>query len=216
MTGQLPVGVVGTGESRVSTLWLDEFGRLTSHVLHGLRNGLQGVGINLEVIRSRTEHGAASSGDLRSFAMNASRQFEEVSAQVEALAFLSKEVPGAGGAEVDATIRAIATLLNAGGKGKVSLVEVLQTARAAVSPMAARLILTHMIMAASKAGANVTCAVRSVQPVAVELLLDPAVPPVLDEEVLAVAQALHIRIVAAAASFTLTFPTTLSSDTVLV
>jgi len=214
MTGQLPESARGEGTAHVSALWLDEFGRLTGHVLHGLRNGLQGVGINLEVIRSRSEVGSATAADLRVFAANAARQFEDVSAQVEALAFLSKDVPG--DAEIDATMRAIVTLLNAGGDTRVQLDGGAPQAKAAVSHIAARLIITHVIMSAAKTGSAVSCALVSARPVTAELRMTPAMTPVLDQEVLTVARALHIRIAANASAVTVTFPTTTSSDTVLV
>jgi hypothetical protein len=204
----------GDDESRLSTLWLDEFGRLTNHVLHGLRNGLQGVGINLEVIRSRTEHGGGDCGDLRTFASNASRQFEDVSAQVEALAYLSKNTSG--GTEVGPILRAIAVLLNAGGKRRVTLEESPLAARIGVDPMTARLILTHMMLTAVETGSEVTCTVSGKEPVSVAIQVDPSIAPLMNDRIVALAQGLHIKIGSVQNKVTATFPTTLSSDTVLV
>ena len=211
MTEKEPAGSL---QGRISELWLEEFGRLTNSVLHGLRNGLQGVGINLEVIRSRTDHGSAAPVDLRTFAMNASRQFEDVSAQVEALAFLSKEIPGQ--ADIGGTVRAVSLLLNAGGAARVSLAEAPIQAKAALDAHAARLILVHAIVAATKAGEKISCCVRGPVPAAVELIFRQDARIQLSSDVLEAAAALHVHFAEKPGQLTVTFPTTLISDTDLV
>ncbi len=201
-------------DARVSELWIDELGRLTDQILHGLRNGLQGVGINIEVIRSRTDHGSGNYSDLRSFAINAARQFEDVSAQIEALAFLSRTASGS--ADIGATTKAITTLLNAGGRTRVALQEAPFPARAAVSATTARLVLSHLCRTAVETGSAVSCEVRGTAPVAVAVNLDPAVNIEVNPKVVEIAEALHIKIMFEAASVAAVFPTTLTSDTVLV
>ena len=60
------------GEEHLSALWLVTLQRLTDRTAHDIRNALNGVAVNLEVVRSRAARGADGSA-IASFATAAAR-----------------------------------------------------------------------------------------------------------------------------------------------
>jgi len=210
----------------LSELWLEELGQLTGHALHALRNGLQGVAVNLEVIRSRVERTAAtsdsaesgatvtSSPDLRTFAANASRQFEDVSLRIESLAFLCRQPSGE--PELSDILNALAALVRTRDRQPLTVLGDSGDSRVAADPVAVRLLLTRLTLPAVKSGALVRCEVKIGSFVSVDLLYEPenAGGPRPDD--IAIANAAHISMKERPGGWTLTFPSTLRSDTVLV
>ena len=91
------VGVAGDGlgapaevAARAERLWLAQLHRLAGGVSHELRNALNGVAVNLEVVRSRSERDGVPARSLSSFAGSASDQLETVIAITEALVSLAR------------------------------------------------------------------------------------------------------------------------------
>ena len=72
-------------------LWAATLSLLAARIAHDFRNALNGVAVNLEVVRARSARGAAAS-DIAPFAATAATEFEAASAAAEALlAFVRSE-----------------------------------------------------------------------------------------------------------------------------
>jgi hypothetical protein len=199
----------------LSALWVAELGRLTESVLHNLRNGLQGVGVNVEVIRSRAEGGEREirTVDIRNFAANASRQFDEVARRVEALLFLVREPRGS---DVVAVLRALGGILvSSEGRG-LRIPDSASSARAGSDPVLVRLALTHAVLCALAVMTDVAAEVTTGPFVSVTLSGASSEQPALSREVADALRFHHVFCEASPGRITLTFPTALKSDTVLV
>ena len=97
--------------SSIDARWLDALQRLSSRAAHELRGALNGVSVNVEVIRSRAAKASASAGSLSSFAEAASAQVDEVIELTEALLGLAR--PAREPVELATETKRIVTLLAA-------------------------------------------------------------------------------------------------------
>ncbi len=75
------------GNEHLSALWLATLQRLADRAAHDVRNALNGVAVNVEVVRSRAGRGAEGSA-IAPFATAAAAQVEILTAQVDALVAL--------------------------------------------------------------------------------------------------------------------------------
>jgi hypothetical protein len=73
-------------------LWAATLSVLATRIAHDFRNALNGVAVNLEVVRGRSARGAAAS-DIAPFAATAASQFEAASASAEALLAFARQEP---------------------------------------------------------------------------------------------------------------------------
>ena len=99
-------GSVATSE--VAGLWLATLQRLVDRVAHDVRNTLNGVAVNLEVVRSRSAREGTSAAAVAPFAATAATQFETLSAAAEALLSLAR--PSRAPADVPGVLRQLAAL----------------------------------------------------------------------------------------------------------
>lgn len=76
----------------VAPLWLATQHAIAGRVAHEVKNTLNGVAVNLEVVRSRLGRPGALAAPAASFAETASEQFELLTEQVEALLALVRPV----------------------------------------------------------------------------------------------------------------------------
>jgi len=146
----------------LDTLWLATMQQVARRAAHELKDALNGVHLNLEVIRSRSSRDGGGSGDqLFSFAESASNQLEWLTERIEALLFLSRghrdaSVP----ADVAVTLRHLAALLVPAVKsdGGVLTVEGASgEAPTAASAVAARLALAEGLLTLTKEGGKSRC-----------------------------------------------------------
>jgi signal transduction histidine kinase len=75
-------------------LWLEALGRITSRAAHDVKGALNGVSVNLEVVRSRTERADATAVSVHRFAESASQQLEVLIRMNDALLTLARPVRG--------------------------------------------------------------------------------------------------------------------------
>ena len=92
-------------------LWVRTLGRLTEAAAHELRNALNGVAVNLEVVRSRAGRHDVAGDRLVPFAEAATGQLELATARAEALLALARPVRGP--ADIGKVIRDTLTVLGA-------------------------------------------------------------------------------------------------------
>lgn len=95
--------------STADALWLDTLQRISSRVAHELRGALNGVAVNLEVVRSRSAKPDAPASAVGSFAEAATSQLESVIAMTEALLTLARSSKGP--VDIGATTRQLVMLL---------------------------------------------------------------------------------------------------------
>lgn len=96
-------------QAELDALWLSVFAGAADRVAHGLRNLLNGVAVNLEVVRLRTARGGESAAAAATFASTAATGFELVTEAVEALLALAR--PEREPVDVAAVLGRIAALL---------------------------------------------------------------------------------------------------------
>jgi hypothetical protein len=158
-------------DPRLAALWLAALQRLADRAAHELNNALNGVVVNLEVVRVRARP-EADAGRVAPFAEAAIEQAEGATALAGALLALSR--PPRPGALVDAAVvaRQVTTLLApaVAHRGVRIWLEATEAAPAAGEPTAVRAALTLALLEAAAAAEALEAPEGS--PAA-----DPAVPP---------------------------------------
>jgi signal transduction histidine kinase len=208
-------------DGEVERHWLATLQRLTSGVAHELRNALNGVAVNLEVVRSRAAREGLAASALGSFAGSASDQLEQVIAMTDALMALARagQEPAAIGRTTDQVAALVRPALAANGGALDLVVEGEGTTR--LPAAAARLFIAATLQAAISAaratgdaskenGASLTCRVREAegQEKGVELRVEGAFArtPALDAALATLAREYGVGVVPAESSITSTFP----------
>jgi hypothetical protein len=188
---------------RVARLWLATLHEIARRAAHEVKNALNGVAVNLEVVRGRLSRpGATADGAVR-FATTASEQFERVSAFAEALLALSR--PARAPADVGAQLHTLRTLLAVGalgdGAGALRPGDGVSGADAEV----ARLVLGAALLATAGDGGAGPAAAAVLADGGVRVRL-AGVAPALDPQVAGVARDAGIDVDLGADGITLTFP----------
>ncbi len=138
-------------------LWLELLQQVAGRSAHELKGALNGVAVNLEVVRSRAEHPDAPASRVASFAESASGQLEAVIRMTEALLVLSR--PARGAANVVRTVRALGALLapaaEVAGKRLTLQLPADGTGTTAADPHVVRALLASAMLAAADGHATV-------------------------------------------------------------
>jgi hypothetical protein len=151
----------------VDELWLGVLQRLCDAAAHPFKGAMNGVVINLEVVRSRSSRsdsggteggggGGADAASLRPFAEAAAAEMESVIRSAEALLALTR--PARGPADIARIAKDIATLAAPDGATRVTIdksVERLATTSA--PPSAVRMAIGAVLLAAVEVGNDVVC-----------------------------------------------------------
>jgi signal transduction histidine kinase len=173
-------GAPSAGAS-VEQLWLATLQRLAAGVAHELRNALNGVAVNLEVVRSRSARDGTPATSLAQYAGSASEQLEGVIAIAEALVSLNREPqrPLAAARVADQVLALLRPPLVASG-GSARLV-VVGEGRTNAPPDVARIVLAAALDAAAGAAAEgrteLLCVVRPASGIEVEITAGAAPLP---------------------------------------
>jgi len=93
----------------VDKLWLRTLEDVVNRAAHEVKDSLNGVSLNLEVIRSRSAGAGANGQTFAAFATSATEQLEHLSARTEAVLFLAR--PPRDPADVALPLRHLASLL---------------------------------------------------------------------------------------------------------
>ena len=209
------VGVASSGRgapaetaARAERLWLAQLHRLAGGVSHELRNALNGVAVNLEVVRSRSERDGVPARSLASFAGSASDQLETVIAVTEALMSLARPArePATVGRIADQILAVLRPPLVASG-GSVKL-EVEGEGSTTVGAEVVRALVAAALVAASDAAGplagEIRCRVGPAAGVRMEVMASGIGP--LGEDVLRVAADSAVDVRSDGEGITLTFP----------
>jgi signal transduction histidine kinase len=100
-----------TSPSTIDAQWLAALQRLVGRVAHELKGALNGVSVNLEVIRSRAEKASAPASSVEGFAVAAAGQLDLVIALSESLLGLNR--PAREPVNIGVETRRVAILLGA-------------------------------------------------------------------------------------------------------
>jgi len=82
-----------SSSAATDALWLDTLYRLSGRAAHELKGALNGVAVNLEVVRSRAEKPDVPAAAVSTFAIAAVSQLDNVIALTEALLSLTRPAP---------------------------------------------------------------------------------------------------------------------------
>jgi signal transduction histidine kinase len=208
-------------DADVERRWLATLQQLTGAVAHELRNALNGVAVNLEVVRSRSGRDGLPASALGSFAGSAAGQLEQVITMTDALMALARagQEPAALGRTADQVAALVRPVLVANGGSLELAVEGEGTTR--VPATATRLFVAATMEAALDAArekgtaakddhAALSCRVRtaSAPEHSVELRVEGrfARAPALEAGLAELARDFSVGVVPADDSITLTFP----------
>lgn len=135
-------------DSGVAEPWLGALQELTRRAAHEVKNALNGVAVNLEVVRTRLDRAAAQQDPTGTasapFARAAAEQLEQLSSLTEALLALAR-APGSGAADLAHVAGQATRLADAIARADGRRVH-LDTARADRSTVAAPLDVTRWVL----------------------------------------------------------------------
>ena len=95
----------------VSALWLETLQRAMGRASHDVKDALNGVSVNLEVIRSRASRADGAAGSVAPFGEAAAQQLERLTTLLEAMLALSRVERAP--TDVGVTLRRVVTLCGA-------------------------------------------------------------------------------------------------------
>jgi len=186
---------------------------VVNRAAHEVKDSLNGVSLNVEVVRSRATRGDAAGNGLAAFATAASEQLELLATRADAVLFLAR--PAREPADVAVALQHLAALLTPAAKadGKRLVVDGYgRSTPTAASAQATRLALAAGLLALIRDGAPARCnletngetngesVVRFSHESAGTCTLDPVVAASIEEH--------HIRIDSSGTDLILRFPRT--------
>jgi signal transduction histidine kinase len=181
----------------VSALWLETLQRLADRAAHEIKGALNGVALNVEVVRSRTAKAGADVGAVAPYATAAHQQMESLTTLTESLLSLARPVRGR--CDLGVLLGRFADLAapiarEGGGELRIGALPGAGDAMVQVAPDAARLALGAAMLAALEAPARASIDVRMGDPVLVTLRRDGDGPVRLPAEITAVLADAGIRV----------------------
>ena len=191
----------------IDELWLDTLQRVAMRAAHEVKGALNGVAVNLEVVRSRCESGTHPASAVSTFATNASGQLDELTQMNEALLALAR--PPREPVEVSATLDQLAALLRPAARSEGFQIEV----ERASGPGAVRargnivrLVLATALLGAFERESDVQCSASLDDEATVRLTTADGRPIAMPSDVVDVAAAAGIRCNTDGHSISLAFP----------
>jgi signal transduction histidine kinase len=192
-------------------LWLDVLQEVSARTAHELRGALNGVAVNLEVVRSRSARPDAAAVSVAPFAASASDQLEAVVGMTEALLKLAR--PPRDPVDLGETLDALAALMLPSAHAEGGSLRIDMPGREVgggvvrVRGNVVRLVIAATLLAALSRKGDIRCRVEMGEEVVVGIeCADGEGPLELSSEVLAVAEAADIRVHSEGRSMSLAFP----------
>jgi len=193
-----------TDGARAEALWASALQAVANHVAHDFRNALNGVAVNLEVVRGRSARGAEVT-TIAPFAATAAAEFEVASAAAEALLALAR--PEAGDVDVAAVIGRLSRLFSLKSPTTVQVTD--QSGGRARTPVPAdlvRAVVARSVLASIGAGDTVACEIGVGDDIFLLITGAMHVPPLPDPELVAVASSHGVRFASRGLTLDLRFP----------
>ena len=142
-------------------LWLDTLEDVCARAAHEVKGVLNGVSVNLEVVRSRSARSNGEASSVRSFAESATGQFERLSDMSEALLMLCRAPREP--VEITATVKHLVALLDPVAKVDGHAIEVSEANGAGAVRArgnVVRLVLARALLAALDRKVDIRCHVE--------------------------------------------------------
>ena len=189
----------------LAALWLATLQRLTDQTAHDIRNALNGVAVNLEVVRSRSARGADGT-KIAPFATAAAAQLEVLTGQADALVTLLRSPAAI--TDLGELLGRLVALARGSGKGSVELDVPMDSGSVTtgVDPTAARLVLAAALLGALGREATVVCRLGTDEAATVYIECDAGGPLTLAEDIGAAVSDAGISLAPAAHGITISFP----------
>lgn len=191
---------------RIDALWLATLQRVCARAAHEVKGALNGVAVNVEVVRSRAEKPGGELASVRPFAAAAATQVEALIALNESLLALARAVPEP--VELAPVVRRLEGVLAPAARadgGELAVSGALEALGAtSANGNAVRLAVASVLLAALDASARVRCVAEGSDVVRIESV-DGAAFTVAGDVVAAVADA-RIHVSADASAVSLRFP----------
>lgn len=181
----------------IDTLWLRTLESVVSRAAHEVKDSLNGVSLNVEVIRSRAGRPSSDANGLAAFATSAAEQLELLTVRTEALLFLARPARGGGPADVAQTLRHLAALLVPAAKADGKRLSVDGYGRPAPTQapaQATRLALASGLLSLIEGGDSGRCRLEQGDGTVVRFSHESAGDCSLDPAVAAAIAGQHIRI----------------------
>lgn len=197
----------------VDELWLDVLQQISARTSHELKGALNGVAVNLEVVRSRSTRSDAAAHSVAPFASSAADQLETVVEMSEALLTLARAPREP--LEMSETIERFAALLSPSARADGCSLRIEGASRdtSAVAVRApgnvVRLVIGAVLLAALAVKGDIRCRVEVGDDVVVHIECadaEGADPLELSADVSTAADSAGIRMHAEGHSVSLTFP----------
>lgn len=189
----------------IDGLWLQTLEEIVSRAAHEVKDSLNGVSLNVEVLRSRSAR--ASSTGLDAFATSASEQLELLTVRVEALLFLAR--PPRDPADVAVALKHLAALLIPAAKadGKRLIVDGYgRSVPTTAGAQATRLALASGLLSLLQKGDSGRCQLEQHEDAVVRFSHESAGTCSLDPAIGAVIAEHHIRSEQSGSDLVLRFP----------
>jgi signal transduction histidine kinase len=195
----------------VDELWLDVLQQISARTAHELKGALNGVAVNLEVVRSRSARSEAAAASVAPFASSAADQLDAVVEMSEALLALARAAREP--LDVNETIRSIASLLSPSARAEGGSLRIEPASREpGVGTVRARgnivrLVIGATLLAALARKGDIRCRVELGDEAIVSVECADAEGPLeLLPDVLAAASMASVRIHTEGQSISLAFP----------
>lgn len=177
---------------------------MTAYVAHDLRNALNAVAVNLEVVRGRSARGADASA-IAPFAATASAQLEVAAAATEALLGLARPEPEP--ADVGSIVGRVARLLAVRGQGAVDAKFAMPPGAATSAPAdLARAVVARSVLSALQSAGTAACEISVSGGILLRVTGGEASALSLDPELVALAAVWGVRIATRGHALELSFP----------
>jgi hypothetical protein len=149
-----------TNPPLMSELWIDVLNRVCGKAAHELKGALNGVSVNLEVVRSRADRPDAAASAVSSYAVAAASQLDVVIALSDSLLALGR--PAREPVDIGLAVRHLATLLVPAARADSRQLEVdagiSELGQSSASGLAARATIGACLLAAMDGSPHVRCA----------------------------------------------------------
>lgn len=194
----------------LDSLWLAALQEVVARAAHEVKDSLNGVSLNLEVIRSRTAApgGSSANGALTVFSTAAVEQLELLTLRTDAVLFLAR--PAKGQTDVATILKHLASLLipatRADG-GRLAVDGYQTSAPTGARATAVRLALAAPLLGITKNGGSGQCRLDSDGETMVRFSHESARPWSLDEAVASVLAEHSIRTDRSGSELIMRFPT---------
>ena len=188
-----------------AALWADALQTVANLVAHDLRNAINAVAVNLEVVRSRSSRGADASG-IAPFATTAASQFEVAAGAAEALLSLVRP-ESSGMVDVASLFGRLATILGVGGRRTLAVDD--RSRGQAVTDAPADMVraaVARSVLSALSVGDAVACEIIADDGIFVRVTGATRVPPLPDPELVELALTWGIQFASRGDSLELRLP----------